>query len=456
MEERKEIELIEYLDVIWRKKLFIIIPTILLVLMAGWCSLRAPHVFAVDALIVPGNIMVQTPGGRLEKIQVVNPMQLAIQINQGAYNAKIAEALDLDPREISSITAENLRDPRGPQYLPATDLILVSTYGTDPERAQQILQALFDLVRQDVDAKIKVEAMGVDARIDGLVSKIKEKEVEILENENQIALTALDIKALDQERKIPENDITRKKNDIETKRLEIESIGIEKEGIDAAIVSLQNRITILDDYEESMQAERAEVRARIEELEELQRQTLAARKTETQAISLLLYSTEIQRSLQYSNELTEKIHAARVDREDLALDIQKNRELLKQRDNMIRQVGAQIATIQADMEDNRIQVGLNRNQSEKVRRQITSIRNANQKIRTEISSLESEVKLLESQKARTVYTELEKAPGTSPTQVGRNPLFLVLIAGFVSAMMFTILAFFIDYIQKHRAKSRTT
>ena len=454
MEEKKEIELIEYLDLIWRKKLLIVIPTFLLMLMAGYCSFRAPQVFAVDAIIAPGNIMMQTPGGRLEKIQVVNPMQLTIQINQGSYNADIAAALGLDALEVAGIMAENLRDPRGPEYLPATDLILVSKTDMDREEPQQILRALFDLIKTDLDEKIEVEAQNVNSRIERLASRIKEKEVDILENENQIALTGLEIKDNEQEARVPKNEITKKQNDIETRNLEIKSIEIEKARIGDEIENLQNKIQLLDKYSESLQAEIQEVKARIKELEDLQKQALAAKKTESQDISLLLYSNEIQRSLQYSTELGERLHVARVDSEDFVLDIRKKEELLKQRDNRIRQIGAQIATVQADIENNNIQTNLIKNRGAKIRTQITSIKNANEKIRTEILSLESEIKLLESQKARISYTELVKAPGPSPMQAGRSPLFMMVIVGFVCFMMFTILAFFIDYVQRHRTKSR--
>ncbi len=202
MEDKKEIELIDYLDVIWRKKLLIVIPTFLLMLMAGYCSFRAPRAVAVDAIIAPGSMLLQTPGGRLEKIQIVDPLQLAIQISQGAYNADIAAALNLDPYEVSIITAENLRDPQSPQYQRGTDLVLVSTVNMEMDKAQQILEMLYELVKKDLDEKIEVEAQNVDSRIEGLTSKIKEKDVEILENENQMALTGLEITDKNQEIKV--------------------------------------------------------------------------------------------------------------------------------------------------------------------------------------------------------------------------------------------------------------
>jgi LPS O-antigen subunit length determinant protein (WzzB/FepE family) len=452
MEEKKEIELIDYLDVIWRKKFLIVIPTFLLMLMAGYCSFRAPRAFAVDAIIAPSTIMLQTPGGRLEKIQVVDPLQLAIRINQGSYNAEIAAALNLDPYEVAVIMAENLRDPQSPQYLRGTDLVHVSMVDMDQEKAKRILEQLYRLVKIDLDAKIEVEAQSVDSRIEGLNSRIREKEVEILENENQMALTALEIKDKEQEIKVQENEIVKKQNDIQTKKLEIESIKIEKDRIGSEITNFQNKIKIVDKRIENLQVEIEEVNAKLKELEAQQKLALAAKKTEDQAISLLLYSNEIQRSLQYGNDLEEKLHTATIDRENLVLEIHKKEELLEQRDNKIRQVDAQIATIQANIENNQTQKELIKNQGEKVKKRITSIKNANEKILAEILAFKSEIKLQEGQKARISYTELVKAPGPALMAVGRNPLYMVVIVGFISGLMFMVLAFLIDYIQKNRKR----
>jgi len=450
MEEKKEIELIDYLDVIWRKKLLIVIPTFILMLLAGYCSFRAPRAFSVDAIIAPSSILLQTPGGRLEKIQVVDPMQLAIQITQGSYNADIAAALNLDPFEVSMIMAENLRDPQSPQYVRGTDLVLVSTVSMEMEKAQQILQQLYELVKRDLDEKIGIESQSVDARIEELDSRIKEKDVEVLENENQMALTALEITDKDQEIKVEEIEIVKKQNDIQAKSLEIESVKIEKGRIGDEITNFQNKIKIVDKRIEDLQTEIQEVKARIQELEEQQKLALAAKKTETQAISLLLYANEIQHSLQYSNELDEKVHTARVGLENLTLEIKKKEELLKQRDNKILQIEAQTATIQANIETHKTRIAAIKNQKEKVKKRIISIKNSNEKIGTEILALESQKKLMGSQKARITYTELVKAPGPSMQAVGRNPLYRVVIVGFIFGMMFTILAFLIDYIQRNK------
>ncbi len=206
----------------------------------------------------------------------------------------------------------------------------------------------------------------------------------------------------------------------------------------------------MDKRTESLQLEMQEINTRIKELEEQQKQALASKKTEGQAISLLLYSNEIQSSLQYFNDLAEKHYETKVDRENLILEIKKKEELLKQRENKIRQIDTQIVTIQANIENNKTQIALIKNQAEKVKKRIISIKNANEKVRTEILALESDIKLLDSQKARITYTELVKAPGPSMRAVGRNPLYMVVIVGFIFGMMFTILAFFIDYIQRHK------
>ncbi len=148
--------------------------------------------------------------------------------------------------------------------------------------------------------------------------------------------------------------------------------------------------------------------------------------------------------------MEERLYSVILDREVLLFDIQQKEELLKQRDNRIRKIETEIVTIQANIENHKTQIGLIKNQAEKIKKRIISLKNANETVQTEIQSLKTDIKLLDSQKARINYTELVKAPGPSMMPMGRNPLYMVVIVGFIVGMMFTILAFFIDYIQHHK------
>ena len=151
-EYKDEIELMDILNVIWKKKWLIILPTILCVIAAGIISFTLPKVWEIDAIIQPGKFFVQTEQGGFEEIFVVEPKQIAGQVTQASYNQLIAAELNLDIRDFPKLSAENLRD---------TKLVRVSIKEQDIEKAKTILFSLFNHLKRDLDKKIDVEIKGI-------------------------------------------------------------------------------------------------------------------------------------------------------------------------------------------------------------------------------------------------------------------------------------------------------
>jgi len=113
---------------------------------------------------------------------------------------------------------------------------------------------------------------------------------------------------------------------------------------------------------------------------------------------MLLYSNEIQQSLQYYNELNELLSSKKIEEEDINLEIENKEEEIKQ--------------------------------------------------------LENEIENLKERKGRIDYTQLIKEPTSSPSPVSPKKILIVLIAGILGLMIFTMLAFFLEYIEKQKAKGR--
>ncbi|KKK47844.1 hypothetical protein LCGC14_3151080, partial [marine sediment metagenome] len=109
-EYENERELMDYLNVIWKRKWLIIIPTFVLVVAVGVYSFFLPREWEVDAIIQPSKYMTQTEDGVYSEITIVDPTQIAAQINEESYNNLIAAELNLDIREFPKLKAENLRD----------------------------------------------------------------------------------------------------------------------------------------------------------------------------------------------------------------------------------------------------------------------------------------------------------------------------------------------------------
>lgn len=374
MEEYKdEIELMDYLNVIWKKKWLIILPTLFCVIIAGIISFRLPRIWEVDAIIQPSKFFVQNEAGTFSEVVVVSPKQIAGQINQQSYSPLIAAELNLDIRAFPGLKAENLRD---------TNLVRVSVRENDTEKAKLILSSLFNHLKTDMDRKIDVEIKGIDTRIEAQENSIKQNELTIKNKLNEIKLKEIEKNMKSQE-----------------------------------ILSAVNKVKISEDRGKSILNELKTVKERINEIEKQQKNAFAEKKEGAEALGLLLYSNEIQNNLRYYNTLDEKLSSEKIIQENLDLQIKAGKEEIRKLDNQI----------------------------EKVKTEIDKIKNMTENIKNEIN-------LLNEKKGRIDYAQLIKEPTSSLSPVSPRKKLNVLIAGILSLMIFTILAFFLEYIRKNKAK----
>ena len=138
-EYEDEFVLMDYLNVIWKRKWLIVIPTLFLVIVVGIISFLLPSKWEIDAIIVPSKFLVQTEGGRFEEIMIDDPKQIARQINEATYDNLIATELNLDIRKFPKLKAENFRD---------TNLVRISIKEKDIEKAKLILLSLFNHLKR--------------------------------------------------------------------------------------------------------------------------------------------------------------------------------------------------------------------------------------------------------------------------------------------------------------------
>jgi capsular polysaccharide biosynthesis protein len=368
-----ETELIDYLNVIWKRKWLIFIPTFALIFIAGIISFLSPPQWKVDAIIVPCKFLIQTEQGEFREVVIVDPKQIAGQINQESYNHLIASELNLDIRKFPKLKAENVRD---------TKLVQVSLKDNDVERAKKILFSLFNYLKRDLDKKIDVEIKGIDSQV--------------MANENLIKLKELIIK---------------------DKLSEIKLNQIEKNKTREEILSAEKKLKISEERVKNIIDEMKAVKERIDGLEEQQRKALAEKIQGIDAISLLLYSNTVQENLRYYNTLDEKLSDEKITQENLNL-------LMKEKNEEIKKLDTEI---------------------EKLKNEIDKINN-------EIENVKNQISLLNEKKGRIDYTQLIKEPTSSITPVSPKKKQNVMIAGVLGLMIFTILAFFLEYIKTQKAK----
>ena len=267
-EHENEIELIDILNVIWKRKWLILVLTFFLILAAGLISFLSPPKWEVDAIIVPSKFLIQTGGGQLKEVLVAEPKKIAGQINQAVYNIFIAAELNMEIRKIPRLKAENLEN---------TNLVRISVKGKDIEKAKLILRSLFNHLKKELDAQVDIETKGID-------SKIKSKEIEKLRIEEEIKAYKNKLNIVKQRKK-----------------------EIEKEMSD-----VRKRIEVLEE-EQSINLKKKN-------------------RSESESLAMLLYSTTIQQSLMNHNTLNELLVRKKNEEENINFEIENKEKKIEQID----------------------------------------------------------------------------------------------------------------------------
>jgi len=333
--EENEIELMDYLNIVWKRKWLIIIPTFLCIIIAIVVSFLLPQKWEIDALIMPSKFFVKTERGQFEEVVVDDPKQIAGQINQASYNSLIAAELNLDIREFPKLKAENIRE---------THLVRVSIRERDVKKAKSILHSLFKQLKRELDEKSSIEMKGIDTQI---------------------------------------------------KSKEIDKLSLEKE-----IRALRNKLNIVKQRKKEIGQEISETRNGIKFLEDEHRLILKKeRKSEAENLAMLLYSNEIQQSLRYHNTLNELLSIKKIEEENINLETEIKGEKIKQ--------------------------------------------------------IENEISNLNERKGRIDFTKLIKEPTSSLYPVSPRTKLNVLISGILGFLVFTLLAFFIEYLEKQKSKRKS-
>ena len=191
---------------------------------------------------------------------------------------------------------------------------------------------------------------------------------------------------------------------------EIKLNKIMKDKTAEVILATKNILKISESRVNNITEEMKLVKVRIDGIEKQQKKTLAQKREESDAISLLLYSNEVQNNFRYYNTLDEKLSIEKITQENLKL-------LVKEKEGEIKQLDTQIEKILIDID----------------------------KIKNDIENINSQISLLNQGKARIDYTRLIKEPTSSIYPVFPRRKLIVLSAAILGLMISALVAFFIEY-----------
>jgi capsular polysaccharide biosynthesis protein len=386
-------EAFDYLRVAWKRKWLIIIPTLFCMIAVGVLSFFLPVKWEVDCIVKPGQFVFQTDSNVYREFNLADAKQIATIINHDTYNQTIAEQLQLDISKFPKITAASPK---------TIDLIHIQLKDADPERGKSILYLMFDLLREDFNQNVNAEK--------------KEMDIETSNKKILISRYELDIKNKG-------NDITKTKNEIKQRKIDIKANESLKQKKELEIQSHSRVLKISEEREENILSEMKGVRQRIEKIEEQQLSAKAEEKNN--ALILLLNSNKMQENLRFYNDLDKELNEEKKNQENLRMLILEEEEQIRSLDIKNELIQTMIANLNL---------------------KIKSIENDIGKIKSEIEEMQNSISFLNEKKDTQIQSaKLIKKPTASVYPVSPKKTLNVIVAAFLSFVLFTLLAFILEY-----------
>jgi capsular polysaccharide biosynthesis protein len=153
--QEEEIELIDILRVLWKRKSLIVLGTLFCTVIAAGVGFLLPKVYEVTAIIEPGKRPISDQNGQIVNEKVVeSPETIKETVVGGAYNEAIRNSLEID------------FDPKIEVSIPKnTSLIEISLESSNPAQASAVLEELVSRITEEIQTKLEIEKKQVENEI---------------------------------------------------------------------------------------------------------------------------------------------------------------------------------------------------------------------------------------------------------------------------------------------------
>jgi uncharacterized protein involved in exopolysaccharide biosynthesis len=431
-----EIELIELLRVIWKRKFLIAGGTFFLTLVAVIISFAVPKIYSVDTILEPGILNIINEGENEDKrIYIDSPQNLKALIDVGSFDNQILQDL-VQPTDIK----DRLKKIEFKTSIPKQSKTLKVSYETSNfEQGIWILNKLnavliekysklIQYYKNDFFGKIQLKTSKL-AELTNQISKVK-NEISTIKvgYDNKIMRTITRISKLS-------NKISKVKNDIstieveyssrvklnETKILKISNnilktknaISNAKSDTDAVVKQKINKIATIKAGEKARKYQIKNLQKRIKDIQFefsrvnkntdfliLERNKLLAKaKNENNVLSSVMYINTIQQNIGYLNSLKNSINninnqvfQQRADIERLGNEV---RDLDIQKDNLVIQTNYRIDNLKSQINNMKNDIKDIEEQNENLIKDKTF---KTENLKSQINNLESDVSELGNQK----------------------------------------------------------
>lgn len=207
--EYDEIDLMDYVKVLIKRKGLILAIFLGAAIVAGVFSFLMPKIYKIDTSLEVGRV--EKPTGTTPEQLVESPTQLVEKIEGDVYGIKVREKLNISEKEWPKIKVEN---PKG------TNLVTMAIESDKSEKAKNILEETNSLILAEHQEIIKTKKELLEKDIKTTEDKIKLVESDIERTKNKIQPIDEDIKRI--ENKIV--NVEEEKNNLEAKIEALEKV----------------------------------------------------------------------------------------------------------------------------------------------------------------------------------------------------------------------------------------
>ena len=391
-----EIELMDYLKVLWKWKYLIIVGTLVCVIGAAVISLNMTKIYGITTVLQPGMLKV-TGEGKI--VYIDSPQSIKAVIETGALNGHI----------LKNIKAPNKED--------VPDSIGVKV--TIP-KGTHALEVLYETPNVDVGLQImKNLSKTLLARYGKLIEQYKKQfDMDIFSKKAE--LSRLEEKVNGKRNAIHTTE-ARYKADVEQNANTISSIEAQVEAGKDQLKNLALKMT-------DMESEIGSISKNTNLLSGDRNRYLSSEKSKDNILASLIYSNTIQQNISYLNTLRNEMNNTRE-------QIYRERAYLKKLESDIKD----LIVGKEELETN-------------TKFRIEDLKSNIRDLGTDKKYKLEEIENLTFKKNSIQNIQITKAPKPSRSPIKPKTRLNVMLAGVVGLFLTVFLAFFVEYISKYKGR----
>ncbi len=391
-----EIELMDYLKVIWKWKYLILVGTLVCAVGAALISLQMTKVYAVSTVLQPGILKVTDDA---KTVYIDSPQNIKALIETGAFNGQILKDIQVsDSNDLPESVGFEVKIPKGTNALD----VLYETPHVD--LGVQIVKNLNKAILERYGKLIRSYQENYD-------NQIRSQSKEGFTLDEKVSRTKHEISRIEAAAENNIKQLTNKKSTVESK---VESRNKQIKNLEQRIPEIEIEIGRISKNTDLLINERNKF--------------LASKETESNILSAVIYSNTIQQNISYLNDLRGTINSTknRIYQEQVAVEGLENeiKDLAAEKENIQKQT---------------------RLKKESLRSEIKALENEKKAILGEIQSLEFKKNSIQN-------IQIIKPPKPSLSPIKPKTRLNVMLAAVVGLFLTVFLAFFVEYISKYKSR----